>query len=520
MARRFLIAGLLTALAVGSCSGGRPKAPIRRVILVVVDTLRADAVGYAGGPVATPAMDRLAAEGVVFSQARSHIPITGPSHATLFTALSPPAHGVTNNRQVLAGESITLAEVLAGLGWQTAGVVSLGVMGARYGLAQGFGHYEDDTGENWWLDAAEVNARVRTVVDERLDPEAPAFLFVHYSDPHEPYAPPDRDYPTVRARVGGEVVGEFPADGRRTAITVPMGDGPTTVSFEVASRPLGEGDLLTLKTCRTDPKGGIRHGRGMFPFDPMRVGGFFVTQLPGDLVITPKGAVETVELSFVADLKRPEEAMCADYHDEVRFVDEAIGELMIDLGARGLLDDAVVVFVSDHGEGLGDHGHPGHVEQLYDTLLSVPLVIHAPGRLVPELRTDQVGLEDLLPTLCGLIGVAPPKGSGGRDLFGPEGEIETPLLAWTFRPQASRDLRAVVHEGFKLIEATEGPVELYDLTASPDELHDLSGQDPERVRAMRALFDEAAAIRGEAPPLDDAEREMLEALGYAVGEGE
>jgi arylsulfatase A-like enzyme len=520
MARRFLILGMSAALVVGSCSVDRTRTPIRRVILIMVDTLRADAVGFAGGPVATPAMDRLAADGVVFSQARSHIPITGPSHATLFTALSPPAHGVTNNRQILAAEFTTMAELLRDQGWQTAGVVSLGVMGARYGLGQGFDHYVDDTGENWWLDAAEVNRRVRTILDEDVNPEAPAFLFVHYSDPHEPYAPPDRDYPTVRARVGDEVVGEFAANGRRTSIIVPIEVGRATVSFEVGSRPLGDGDLLTLKTCRTDPKGGIRHGRGMFPFDPNRVGGFFVTQLPGDLVMTPKSSVESVELSFVPDLKRPEEAMRADYHDEVRFVDQAIGELMNDLGARGLLDDAVVVFVSDHGEGLGDHGLPGHVEQLYDTLLGVPLVIHALGRLAPEVRTDRVGLEDLLPTLCGLLGVAPPKGSGGRDLFGPDGQVETPLLAWTFRPQASRDLRAVVHEGFKLIEAVDGAAELYDLTMDPDELLDLAGDDPERVRAMRGLFGEAAAIRGEAPPLVDAEREMLEALGYAVGEGE
>jgi len=82
---------------VGGCA--RQAGPPRHLILIVVDTLRADVLGCYGGEAATPNIDRLAAEGVRFDQARSHIPITGPSHLSLFTSLLPHQHGVRNNTQ-------------------------------------------------------------------------------------------------------------------------------------------------------------------------------------------------------------------------------------------------------------------------------------------------------------------------------------------------------------------------------------------------------------------------------------
>lgn len=511
--RRLLVVALIPVVC--SCGAPAPDEWPRRVVFIVVDTLRGDAPAFAGGPGPTPAMDRIAREGVVFSRARTHIPITGPAHATLFTSRTPPHHGVTNNRRILPGEAVTAAEEFAAHGFATRAVVSLGVMQATYGLAQGFGVWDDRFGDDWWLDAGVVNTRVLAQLEDRELIGRRLFLFVHYSDPHEPYAPPDRVYPTVRVTVDGIQIGEFPADGRRKHVRLPPAETPIEVQFTRGERPLGADELVTLTTCRTSPKAGVRHGPGMFPYDPERVGAFFVTQLPGTLRIRPRQRDEPVELGFALGLKRSPDQTRIAYLDEVRYVDQAIGRLWADLERHGLLDDALVVFASDHGEGLGDHGHPGHVEQLYDSLLRVPLVFWAPGRLEPEVRTDPVGLVDVLPTVLSLADLDPPADIQGRDLFAAGGASDDPLFAWTFEPQASRDLRAVVHERHKLIQGTAAGEELYDLRADPGELRDLADRRPGRADALRSHLSGMAEVnQPDAPAMTEREREMLESLGY------
>ena len=120
-----LLAAALLATATGCLRGPRP---VERVIMIVIDTLRGDYLSCAGGPVATPTMDALAARGVRFTNARSHCPITGPSHASMFTGLYPSDHGVLNNTQILDENHTTLAERFASAGWPTAAFVSLGVL--------------------------------------------------------------------------------------------------------------------------------------------------------------------------------------------------------------------------------------------------------------------------------------------------------------------------------------------------------------------------------------------------------
>jgi len=183
--------------------GGRGAAAGFNVLLVTVDTLRADRLGCYGREGArTPAIDGLASHGVLFEQATAGTPITLPSHATIMTGLDAPEHGVRHNGTFrLAEERLTLAEVLRERGYATAAFVGAFVLDERYGLAQGFDRYDDavhprdadETAMGRYNErpADEVTDAVLGWLDEPGDASRRPFLvWAHYFDPHAPYDPP------------------------------------------------------------------------------------------------------------------------------------------------------------------------------------------------------------------------------------------------------------------------------------------------------------------------------------------
>ena len=132
-------AGTLVLLACAPAPGERPD-----ILLVVIDTLRADHVGsYGYSRPTTPTLDRLASEGALFEVAYSPMGTTTPAHAALFTSREPLNLGVVRNGLSLGDESLTLAELLSDAGYQTAAFVSSYPVSRRFGLAQGFEHFDD-----------------------------------------------------------------------------------------------------------------------------------------------------------------------------------------------------------------------------------------------------------------------------------------------------------------------------------------------------------------------------------------
>jgi arylsulfatase A-like enzyme len=487
------------------------------VVLIVVDTLRADAVGVWGGAAATPVMDRLAAEGVVFEQARSHIPITGPSHSSMFVSVAPFGHGVVNNASVLAADFATVAEVARDAGRTTAGFVSLGVLHHDYGFDQGFERYADAFHRDWMKDSGAVLDEVFAWLDGSfLDP----FLaFVHFSEPHEPYSPPGLEYPRVRVLHDGREVGQVVADGRAHSfeLDVPSGsselelrlDGPSVGrSFRVpVARVLGGG-------FEVEPVSGWQERRG--PSDSLR------TYLPAvSRIENARDARRGILMVHcVEELSEPE--VRERYALEVESVDRSIGELLERLRQRGHLDHTVVIVTSDHGEGLGDHGLIGHINQLYDSLLHVPLIVWGPGRVPRGVRiADPVALLDLPPTIAELAGLGGSADWTGQTLTATwnGGWQARPIVLETHRPEAKEDLLGLVWEGYKLIRRTEGAprVELYDLSADPGELHDLADAEPDVVARLEAVLDRevsGARARAASADLSDEEKAQLRALGY------
>ena len=118
------------------------------MLLITIDTLRADRVGAYGGGTLTPTLDRLAARGVRFTRAHAHVPLTLPAHTSILTGLVPATHGVHNNAPsgVAADDVPTLASILRDAGYRTGAFVGAFVLDARFGLSRGFDIYDDRVG--------------------------------------------------------------------------------------------------------------------------------------------------------------------------------------------------------------------------------------------------------------------------------------------------------------------------------------------------------------------------------------
>ena len=242
---RTLVAFATIAATVACGSGSsrqRGPAPRPNILLVTIDTLRADRIG-AG---VAPNLDRLAASGLRFTAARSAVPLTLPSHTTILTGLLPPAHGVRENGvDALDERHPTVARLLKDAGYQTAAFIGADVLDRRFGLARGFDVYDDRIPRDpnaterleaerrasvvvdhalAWLDAQTLEAQHSAPDVQHPSPStqhpAPFFLWMHLYDPHAPYEPPpefasrartlqsrDRDGHTAEldARYDGEV---------------------------------------------------------------------------------------------------------------------------------------------------------------------------------------------------------------------------------------------------------------------------------------------------------------------------
>lgn len=169
------------------------------LLLITIDTLRADRIGvYGAENVDTPAIDRVAGQGVRFDQATTTAPLTLPAHASILTGQNPYRHGVRDNHNFrLADDILTLAEVLGGAGYDTGGFIGSWVLNADTGIAQGFDTYtrfDDDTIARLTTAGFEAQRRGALVAAEAIPwligrPDK-FFAWVHLFDPHLPYDPP------------------------------------------------------------------------------------------------------------------------------------------------------------------------------------------------------------------------------------------------------------------------------------------------------------------------------------------
>ena len=196
--RRCLLVPIL-AVALVACGrepAGRPAVP--HLIVISLDTARADHFGFMGNSeIRTPHLDRLARESIVFTDYMTVVPTTLASHVSLFTGKYPHSHGTPRNGFMVNPDNRMLPEIMSEAGYRTAGFVACFALESRFGFNQGFDHYDEDFDMLPGRPAAGQDQRaaesVTDAVVDYLDREGipeHLFLFVHYFDPHQPYAAP------------------------------------------------------------------------------------------------------------------------------------------------------------------------------------------------------------------------------------------------------------------------------------------------------------------------------------------
>ncbi len=174
--------------AAGRSHAVAPERP--SILLVTLDTTRADAIGPEAKGIETPSFNALATRGRRFRQAYATVPQTLPSHASIMTGLYPAGHELHENGRYLAPSQPVIAERLKGQGYRTAAFVSAFAVARRFGLGRGFDVYDDDFGEGRAERVAkQTTDRALAYLAQRS--AQPLFLWVHYYDPHYPYTPPE-----------------------------------------------------------------------------------------------------------------------------------------------------------------------------------------------------------------------------------------------------------------------------------------------------------------------------------------
>jgi arylsulfatase A-like enzyme len=496
---------LVACVAFGTlaCSPSTGAHGVRHVVLISCDTLRADALGVYvdrehdrlaewGAPPAeerAPRIDAFAREGIVFENATTAAPTTLASHTSLFSGLWPNAHGVARNGFEVRPEVETLAERLAARGFVTAGFAGSFALDRRFGIAQGFAHWDQEF--DLLLDgrAHEQNERRASTVtdavlrhlDATTDDDPQRFLFVHYFDAHAAYAPPDRPVDSIDGR---EVTGSI--DDLRAAVA--------------------------------------EHQRNLVA--------------PRGLDATIVQGLDARWLGSVPVANELDRALVSRYAAEVRYLDGEVGRLLDGLAERGILEDALVILVADHGETLLDHCDVyNHGLAVYQSTVHVPLIVRFPdGSGAGRRVATGVSNVDVLPTVVELLDLASPARIDGVSLVPAlEGRpfVRSPVFSCATQPPSVEGgawlnfakAQCVRDGDFKLIETPYlGRRELYDVAADPFETRDLiNATDARVVEAEQALSKALDAWRAGAKPLpstfdrsqtEEAERRLRE-LGYA-----
>jgi len=476
--RRWALISILV-LALGGCGGARHDRP--NVLLVTFDTLRADHVGcYGYESIETPAIDALAARGILFENAYATIPVTLPSHASILTGLYPHQHGVRDNGVYrLDEETTTLAEVLQSAGYETAAFVGAYVLDSDFRIDQGFDHYDDEMDEplqgedpfaggdrfpsytNRWLERWKqpYQRRAEAVVERAIawlagrERTAPFFCWVHLFDPHHAYTPPepwasmyDPDY-------------DGPVDGTSAGLA----------------------------------KAAEEHG--------------------GQVLARDFGRMITL------------------YDGEISYADHWLGELL-----GSIPESTLVVFTADHGEAFGEHGQFfEHILTIHRETLHVPLILAGPPvEARSSRRGDLAGTIDIVPTVLDALHLPTPPELPGRSLLEspsdttPERTLYSETLCSRTAVPTRIGSKGVRTRDWSLIHRIAKPdrvleKRLFHVAADPAEERDLMETEPERADRMASAFEElrALALVDELDPPnfwefgDDEERlEQLRSLGY------
>ncbi len=467
-----------------------PDAP--NIVLVIMDTCRADRLScYGYSKPTTPELDALACQGTTYSRCYATSCWTMPTHASLFTGLYPVRHRATQEHIKLARRFDTLAELLRNHGYQTFGASNNPSVSGFSWLDQGFKTFFEIWRSFYQrrYGGTGMHATNRAVEQfvRQADPDKPFFIFLNYMEAHAPYDPPE------------------PFFSRHLAAGTDL----------QRARKIGR-TKWTKYYCKDSPFG-------------------------------PE------ELAIASDL----------YDGGVAHVSHVVGELAEVLRRSGRFERTLLLVTSDHGESLGEHDHYEHEFNLHHTVLHVPLIIIDPdvpnSAGQPRVNSRTLQLTDLFASILDRAGVdltgvhshgTSIFANASRDSTAPSAdrpvfaEYYFPARAMSLFDQADliassdrllplmRRLRLIQVDGKKLIWASRGQQEFYDVTADPAQLHNLFDDPPSReaIQELTARLSQLVSKYAEGhgvPPepqitfgfadlggLDRETRERLRTFGY------
>ncbi len=416
-ARRFSAAFCASLLLCAAQSAGARQPS---VILISIDTLRADHLGaYGDRRLKTPNIDSYAGHGTLYTSVDAQVPLTLPSHASLFTSTYPFENRVEENAERVPSGAVTLASVLRSNGYKTAAFIGSVFLERQMGLDQGFETYDSP------------------------------FQFAAFS-------------PLSGSMFfGGASRGPNSARERR--------DGALVI--RAATRFLA-----------------ANRDRPLFVF------------------------------LHLYDLHKPYKL--SGYDEEIEYVDRLLGSFRKTLAEGGWWDHSLVILLSDHGEGLGDHGESSHGYFIYESTLHVPLIVHWPSAIsgFPARVDEPAGLIDVAPTILDFLNLPVPASFEGQTLRGRRG----PLTVYgeslhTHDSFGWAPLRSLRVGAYKYIEAPRP--ELYDLKNDGGERHNILASNAAQAQTLRrqlaALLSRYAPQRAASPGnISPQTRALLGSLGY------
>jgi arylsulfatase A-like enzyme len=462
---------------------GRPSGTAHgpNILVVLIDTLRADHLGAWGYERPTsPSIDALAREGVQFLRAYSQSTWTKPATASIMTGRYPRQHQATFQKSKLPESELLLPEALHAVGYRTAVFSGNPWVTREWGFDQGVDHFVSIYDERF----ARVTLFMRSLrrVNRLLDEKA-------------------RVYNRLKLWVQGEL--------------------STTARDPVVTDAL----VAWVRAQHGAPFYAHLHLMSPHhPYDPPPPFDRFVPD-PTHPPVTgyPKKSYFFFEQGAPLDAAARAD-MVARYDGDILFVDGVVGSLVERLRAMRVLDQTVVVLVSDHGEEFYDHRNWGHGQSVYEELTHVPLVIRYPPRFPAGLQIDTpVMTVDVMPTLLELAGAPPLDSLAGQSLLplvggasGHGGEAYSELI---YRYGEARGLVEGSEKVLDMRKDQERRAERYDLAADPHEQHALDATGSvaaplvERLDALTAWGEahQSAAVEGR---MDPEMQKRLKALGY------
>lgn len=334
------------------------KCPDCNVVLISVDTLRADHLGcYGYHRNTSPNIDRLASDAVLFENAFSNSHWTLPSHMSIMTSQYPSAHDVNffySNEQRLDESKTTLAEVLKSSDYKTVAFTGGGLVDPMFGFDQGFDGYNviDTSYENTEL-LNEIFGWLENNHNEKF------FMFVHTYSVHAPYLPPGPFKGTFSDSYSGSIIDSLDEMKRAHSANLSR--------FK-----------LFLNSINTSDPSDVYHAVAL-------------------------------------------------YDEGILYMDHCIGQLMKRLEGLGLGEKTLVVFTSDHGEDLTEHGVIALHGYLYDEQVHVPLIIRLPGKNSGTVKTPAQGI-DVMPTTLDILDIAQPSSVQGESLFSKPENSSSPII--------------------------------------------------------------------------------------------